>query len=461
MTPPRYSNPSPPTAASADGPGILLLCPPGPRVYHRDNYCSHEVKASYYWHPYDLVAQSGILSTVAPVEVLDATALKLNPVQALARLVGKRYRAILALVGGVCWTPDTEFLRRVEAATGAPLFISGDVPRAHPREVLDALPFVTGILLDFTSHGLASYLLDDTIHDSLILRGNPARSTKPLPEHAPTKGYAFPIPRWELFPPHLYRLPFQTQRSFASVGASFGCPARCSFCTASSLGFKCRDLDNLFEELWFLRRAGYREIHFRDLSFAADPTYCATLLERMIRESLGLTFSCLARADSLGPDLVRLLKRAGCHLVHIGVESASVESLRRTNKRLLPIEVQAAVDACRKHGIKVVASYVLGLPWETRADVERTIDFAIALGTDFASFNTYTVRAGWPAPDREYPPRSQAIDYDLEQVRHHAYRRFYFRLAYLTQRMRSRPNLTNLRLAVENGWSLFRQHAGS
>src|SRR5512138_2798050 len=108
-----------PAGAGVGDAGILLLCPPGSRVYHRDNYCSHEVKARYYWHPYDLVAQSGILSTIAPVEGLDATALRLSPSQALARLAGKLYRAILALMGGVCWTPDTEFLRQVEAATGA------------------------------------------------------------------------------------------------------------------------------------------------------------------------------------------------------------------------------------------------------------------------------------------------------------------------------------------------------
>jgi radical SAM superfamily enzyme YgiQ (UPF0313 family) len=218
-------------------------------------------------------------------------------------------------------------------------------------------------------------------------------------------------------------------------------------------------LDNLFDELRFLARAGYREIHFKDLSFAADPPFYAALLQRMVREKLGLTFSCLARADELQPDLVRRLKEAGCHLVHVGVESASERTLERVNKGLSLDHVRAAVEACRREGIEVLASYVLGLPWESRDDVERTIELAVALDTDYASFNVYTVRAGWPPADREWPPEAHARDYDLALMRHRAYRRFYFRPSYLLGRLRTDLTPTRLRLASASGWELLRRHA--
>jgi anaerobic magnesium-protoporphyrin IX monomethyl ester cyclase len=143
---------------AADGPPVLLLCPPGSRVYQRDNYCSHESKASYYWYPYDLVVQSGILETIGRVTVLDATALHLTPAAARERVGAGPYRAVLALVGAVCWDEDVLFLRQVAEQTRSPLFVSGDVVCAHPQQALEALPFVSGVLMDYTSAGLAAHL---------------------------------------------------------------------------------------------------------------------------------------------------------------------------------------------------------------------------------------------------------------------------------------------------------------
>lgn len=433
---------------------VLLLCPPGRRVYQRDNYCSHEAKASYYWYPYDLVVQSGILDALGPVEVLDATALRLTPSEALARIGGRELRAVLALVGAVCWTEDVAFLRQVAAQTGAPLYLSGDVAGAHPARALETLPFARGVLMDYTSSGLATHLSGGASAD-LFLREAPVKRPH---KKGPGPAFAFPIPRWDLFPEQLYRLPFLRQRPFASVAASFGCPGRCAFCTAAPLVFRQRSLDNLFLELRFLARSGYREIHFKDLSFGADPSFYGALLERLVDEDLGLVFSCLARADELLPERVRLMRRAGCHLVHVGVESASERTLERVNKGLSLDQVRSAIASCRSEGIEVLASYMLGVPWERRVDVESTIELAIALDTDYASFNVFTQRTDWPPTDREWPPERPARDYDLAAMRHRAYRRFYFRPGYVWDRLRGGLTPTRLRLAAASGFELLRRH---
>jgi len=244
---------------------ILLLCPPGARVYHRDNYCSHEAKASYYWYPYDLVVQSGLLAGVGEIEVLDATALGLTAGEVQGRLAGRRFRAILSLVGGACWAEDEAFLRQVHETTPAPIFVSGDVVCAQPRETLERLPFVTGVLMDYTSRDLARFLEGgSTQNEALFLRDHEVARPRA------GRAYTIPVPRWDLFPHGGYRLPFLRRQPFASVAASFGCPYACEFCTAAPLAFRLRELDNLFDELRFLARAGYREIHFKDLSFGID-----------------------------------------------------------------------------------------------------------------------------------------------------------------------------------------------
>jgi len=177
-----------------------------------------------------------------------------------------------------------------------------------------------------------------------------------------------------------------------------------------------------------------------------------------VSEKLGFSFNCLSRADTLGPELLQLMSEAGCRLVHIGVESASPSSLERVRKGVGLDDVRRAVESCRRAGIEVLASYVLGLPWESRADLERTIDLAVSLDTEYASFNSYAVRTSWPAAGSAAAPSLAGRDYDLAEVLHRAYRRFYFRPSYLWRRLRATVTFTGLRLAVASGWELFRRH---
>jgi len=58
---------------------VLLLNPPGDKLYLRDEYCSAVSKADYYWPPIDLLVLSGILSDKYEVEVIDAIVEKLSP----------------------------------------------------------------------------------------------------------------------------------------------------------------------------------------------------------------------------------------------------------------------------------------------------------------------------------------------------------------------------------------------
>ena len=65
---------------------VLLLNPPGERVYIRDYFCSKTTKSNYLFHPIDLVVLSGTLDECHDVSVLDAIAEALTPEQARARI---------------------------------------------------------------------------------------------------------------------------------------------------------------------------------------------------------------------------------------------------------------------------------------------------------------------------------------------------------------------------------------
>ena len=433
---------------------IVLLCPPSPQFVQRDCYCSHLSKASYYWHPYDLVVQSGILATIGPVAVLDAIAEKLSVEKALDWFRQRPVRGVLALVGSITWEADMAFLKHLRGICDAPIFISGDAASNHPLPTLAAYPFITGVLLNYLSRDLARYFSNvPPPYEDLCLRGRaPACQTQKRPSG---KRFVLPLPKWELFSVDNYRLPFLQKQPFAPVSASFGCPYRCKFCTAAKLGFRMRDLDDVMAELAYLQKKGFRELHFKDFSFGCHAAHYTELLRRMQKANLGMGFFCLARADHLSLSMAKEMKKAGCHLVHIGAESASPTTLKQYQKQVDPDQVRKAVGNCKKAGIRTLASYVLGLPGETVADMQRTIEYAVELDTDYASFNLFSKRNGWP------PAGSKPSGDDNEPVKDlvsHAYRRFYFRPAYLLKQIRSISTVTQLRLAVINAWQLANRH---
>ena len=54
---------------------VLLLNPPGDRLYIRDQFCSHVSKGTYYWQPLDLLMISGRLHAEGfELAVVDAIA---------------------------------------------------------------------------------------------------------------------------------------------------------------------------------------------------------------------------------------------------------------------------------------------------------------------------------------------------------------------------------------------------
>jgi hypothetical protein len=433
---------------------IVLLSPPSRQTVQRDCYCSHIAKASYCWHPFDLVVQSGILSDLGPIVLVDAVAEKLNAEQTLNRLRGRRIRAILSLVGSVCWGEDMAFLQQLKRCCDAPIIVSGDMARSHPRQTLATYSFIEGVLLSFVSRDLRRYLGNEPPPFSdLCLRSQP-REPKSL-NNGPAQKFQLPIPDWRLFSGLNYRLPFLRHLPFAAVTASFGCPFACHFCTAADFEFKLRDIDNVMTELRHLKKAGYRELHFKDLSFGCQPAHYRELLTRMGNEKLDLGFFCLARADHLQPGLTRMMRKAGCHLVHIGAESASAVTLRRIHKQVIPDQVREAVDNCKRSGLRTLASYILGLPGETYQDMLRTIEYAIELDTDFVSFNINTTRNGWPQEQTEPTCGVSNGESDLVNL---AYRRFYFRPKYLAKQMRALTSPTQFRLSAASALHLMKKH---
>ncbi len=381
----------------ADGsrPRVVLLNPPGRRVYLRDYYCSKASQADYLNAPIDLLYAGGWLRGRARLTLLDAIVSKLGPEACLAALRRAAPQAVVGLIGSASLAEDLDFYGRLAEAAPAALILSGDLLQEDRRRRLAALPFAAALLHDFTSPALARYL--DGCREADRLPGltfrDSAGAVRSGPPHA-GPGFRVPRPAHELFLDLPYRYPFVRRARFATVLTDFGCPYRCEFCVMPSLGWKARPAGDVVEELAGLRERRVSEVFFLDQTFGLRRRRARRLLTALRR--MGFGWVCFNRPDLLDPGWARELADGGCHTMILGLESGSERILQAARKDYGREQILRGFRLCRQAGIRTVATVIAGLPEETEETFRETLRFLDEVRPDFASFNVAVPRIGTP-----------------------------------------------------------------
>ena len=174
------------------------------------------------------------------------------------------------------------------------------------------------------------------------------------------------------------RIPRVYLRNTLSVMTSQGCHYRCRFCTYHRWFPRVlyKSLDVLKEELRRIRDLGFvRHVRFADDNFTANARRLKSVMEMMAREDFAFTWSAFARANTITPEVVRLMKASGCEFINMGLESGSPEILRNMDKRLDPERAMEAVRLLREQGISTLGGVIVGYPGETRDTFEQTMAF--------------------------------------------------------------------------------------
>ena len=370
---------------------ILLVNPPGRRVYFRDGYCSTSSKSGYAWHPLDLLVLSGILTGRGhQVAFVDAIALQLDGQNTLDRAAAFDPRAVIGLAADVSWPEDVRFYRRLARRLDVPLLLSGDLPRFEAQRAFDELPSLQAVITDFTTDGAARFVEGEGAGDGLILRdGTRCPST--------SRRWSSPPARHDLVYRRGYRLPFHGARPYASVLASYGCPFSCSFCNTGLLGFKLRAPEEVEAEVRLVGQLGYQRMYLRDATANGQRAHWLETC-RAIRaantQSIEWNVFCTFRP--FDAQMAHAMADAGCRVVQFGIETASASLRAETGKAFDNEAAYAAVRYAHEAGMRVCGHFVLGLPGQSAEDVRATGAFARDLQLDWASFNLASARPGTP-----------------------------------------------------------------
>jgi len=398
---------------------VVLLNPPGKKLYVRNYYCGSTSKSTYIFPPLDLLVLSGILYREHSITVMDCIVDNISEDTAIKKIFDCQADAVVCLVSMVSWDADLQFLRSLKKQIPSLIVIAnGDVFFENPQLKMRESGCIDAVLFDFISNDVNNYLggRDDHIEHMLYRRGDQVAFKKAAPG---SKGGAFsiPLPRHELFIKKHYRFPFVRRYPYTAVLTNFGCPFKCSFCIAGKLGFRYRLAGEVIEELLSIDRLGIKELFFEDMTFGVPRANALEICRLMREKGLKFGWACFSRADVLDKELLAAMKAAGCHTIMIGAESSNENILRAYQKGYNTDTIRSAFKLCRAFGIKTVATFILGLPEDTRDTCLNTIEFAKKIDCDYASFNVAVPR---PGTDLRHNAVQQGLIKDNEFVFDHS-----------------------------------------
>jgi radical SAM superfamily enzyme YgiQ (UPF0313 family) len=180
--------------------------------------------------------------------------------------------------------------------------------------------------------------------------------------------------------------------------ASRGCPFNCAFCAPHAkvmFGEKVRfkSVDNVIEELKMLRdKYRFRSLFFWDYSITLNKKWLDEFCEKYRKNGFTASISANSRVDAIcrNEDVMKELADAGLRMVHIGYESGSQRILDFIEKGTTVEQAVRATEICKKHGIIVRGLFMLGLPTETKDDVQETLGLIRKIKPQVYSFSYFT-----------------------------------------------------------------------
>jgi anaerobic magnesium-protoporphyrin IX monomethyl ester cyclase len=221
---------------------VVLLNPPGDKIYIRSYYCGSTSKSNYLFHPLDLLVLSGRLYGLHEMTIIDAIAQRLDEKETLKRIVEYKAEAVICMVSIVSWKTDLAFLDLLKNSMPSLIIIAnGDVFFDDPAAKLKEHRCIDAIIFDFISSNVVHYLKneEDKISNMMYRKDGGIVFKGPAVKEV-GEVFSIPVPRHELFLNKNYTFPFAKRVPFATVLTNFGCPFRCSFCIANTFGFKYR-----------------------------------------------------------------------------------------------------------------------------------------------------------------------------------------------------------------------------
>lgn len=300
-----------------------------------------------------------------------------------------------------------EAARRVKAVVpGVKTLIGGPHASVRPSDFLDTGYFdlavvgegeenILDILRLFQGRAVRSDIAGIAWREGGRLRINPPRRVENLDN--------LPFPAYHLTDLERYfnlsirgigtrpAEPFEPPKRDISIITSRGCPFDCVFCSIhGSMGkrWRANSPEYVLKHVRHLVETyGVELFHFEDDNLTFNRKRFHDILRGLIDLPIEWDMPNGVRADTLDRETLVLMKKAHVKEIRIALESGSQRVLDQVIRKHL--DLSKAIAVCREcAGLRIPISsfYVIGLPGETRAELESTLSLAYRLMSAYGVF---------------------------------------------------------------------------
>lgn len=345
------------------------------------------------------------------VEIIDANAENISPEETAIRVNDIAPYLSAVIVYGSQPSASTQNMTvagkicaALKKGTSSKVAIGGLHPSALPKKTLEeeSVDFVIEGEGPFTLQGLLDAIKADSndysgipglwYFDNGDIKNNPrAPLIKDLDD-------GLPIAAWDLLSMGKYRAhnwhcfdDINNRMPYGAVYTSLGCPYSCIFCCINAPfgkpGIRYRSPKLVVDEIGVLvNKYGVKNIKIVDELFVLNEKHYMTIVDLLIDKGYDLNIWVYARVDTVKPENLPRMKRAGINWFALGIESANPEVRDHASKRMRVNDVKKVVKEIQGAGIRVIGNYIFGLPDDTMETMHETLDMAMDINCEFANF---------------------------------------------------------------------------
>lgn len=265
--------------------------------------------------------------------------------------------------------------------TSIPLMLGGAHATILANDLI-AEPWVDYVFVGEAEDTLPLFFHDSQYHDVDQLPGLRTKNGGPITPHFVSALDELPFPDYGVFAdlaaaPGEFNYPLVTSR---------GCVFNCTYCSVPHISgrkFRKREPGKIMAELQSAKELlGIEEFSIIDDSFNLDMARAKEFCSLLLKSGMKLRWSCPngIRADQIDPELARLMKASGCHSVMVGIESIDPSILEAVKKGESLDDIKRGIGYLRNAGLSVGGYFVIGLPGDSFAAQERSVEFALNHG---------------------------------------------------------------------------------
>jgi anaerobic magnesium-protoporphyrin IX monomethyl ester cyclase len=177
---------------------------------------------------------------------------------------------------------------------------------------------------------------------------------------------------------------------------SRGCPHHCTYCAERTLALmykgerylRFRSVEHVISELKWAKR----ELPFIESVFLFDDTFTARPLQdirhfsQLYKKEINLPIHIQASPATTTPEKIEALIDAGLAFVEMGIQSVSQKGMTIYKREILPEKILQAANILHRYSSKIYPPcyhVILDNPWETTAEVLKTLDLVLSLPRPF------------------------------------------------------------------------------